>query len=89
MSEQRDTIIISSCTVPVQIFIVFLVQKEQALSVDDVRERLLIEYKIELTWSRVNQVLNSLVESKNLEKKFDTKGTKKKQTAYYIFKQLI
>lgn len=82
MSEIR---FLTALQIPVEIFIIFLVKNKTNFTVNQVIEEFFTKHKIEITYNRMNQILNDFVDSGKLSKEIKPNGIKGKETSYYSF----
>lgn len=81
MNEKR---MITSLDLPVEVFILFMINNTQEFTVIDMIRLLRDKHKMVITYNRMNQILNDFTEWGKLRK--DVKeGRKGKPTAYYTF----
>ncbi len=79
---------LSSHEIPVEIILIFIVNNREEFTVVDIIHLVEHRYKIELTYNRVKQILNSFVQRGRLSKEVKT-GKKNKQTTFYTFQKLM
>lgn len=84
-----ETKIISQLGIPVQIFILYLVQNKKSFTVNGTIAEFEKAHKIVLNYSRMKQILDDLVLSDNLTVEFKGNGSKNKKTAFYTFKKIF
>lgn len=75
--------------IPVEIFIIFLVQNKKGFTVQDVIIEFKELHKVEITYNRMKQILDQFVESEKLDRDKKPAGSKNKDTMYYTFKKLF
>lgn len=79
---------LTALEIPVEIFILFLVKNKKDFSVQDVITEFNALHKVELTHSRVKQILEEFTRSGKLTSNKLPSGTKNKTTTYYSFNKL-
>ncbi|MES3019386.1 MAG: hypothetical protein V4721_16485 [Bacteroidota bacterium] len=89
MENEKQVKTVTALSIPVQVFILFMVQNKKDFTVADAITEFETMHKILLPEARMRQILNELVLSDNLTMDMKANGLKNKRTAFYTFKKLI
>lgn len=79
---------LTALQIPVEIFIIFLIQNKNNFTVIDVINMMENKHKVRLTFNRMNQILNDFVMAEKISKELKPNGKKGKPTYYYTFKKI-
>ena len=86
---QKNVKPISTLGIPVQVFIIFMVQNKKDFTVTDAITELDKLHKINLSFHRMKQILDDLVLSENLMRDIKPNGMKNKITTFYTFNKIL
>lgn len=81
--------IISALAIPVQVFVLFMVQNKRDFTVQDAINDFEKMHHMVLPEAKMRKILNDLVLCNNLNLEKRPNGMKNKETSFYTFKKLI